>query len=160
MIFLSLGKRNKKQEVFSNSVPIASDEKDHSSRTAALIADRDAELANLLASILSARGFACLVAGDDKDAFTKFSEVRPNIVVIGYTINDRADGMQTAKEILSQRQETKVIVLTDSESTIGEREERSGVELFIRREDSIRKIIDSIFAISDLKKPTCDLIAR
>lgn len=130
------------------------------SRVTVLIAVESPEFAAALSHALSARDFSCIVAEDGRKASSMFFERRPDVVVLSFGITGEEDGIETAKEILLARSKTEVVILTDSNSKVTDKAEQCGVELFIDKRTNFLRIEDSICAVSNLKKSTCNLIAR
>ena len=131
-----------------------------SDRPAILIAVKDKEFATVLSYNLNLRQFNCLVAEDGKRAVSIFFRNRPEIAVLSFGISKKDDGMEAAKEILRLNSRTEVIVLTDSDSKVGDKAERCGVELFVENVTDASKVEDLICAMSSLKKPTCTLVKQ
>ena len=125
-----------------------------------LIADRDNEFVSSLSQQLTTKGFECIPVDSANEAYSRSLEAMPDVVVIGCNITREGDGLQVAKQILSRRSLTEVVVLTDLDSEIGKKTERIGVELFIKRSLGVEKIVSSICGICELKKSSFRLIAK
>lgn len=129
-------------------------------RVTVLIAVESSEFAAALSRALGARNFSCVVAEDGRKASSMFFERRPDVAVLSFGITGREDGIEAAKEILLARSKTEVVILTDSNSKVTNEVEQCGVELFIDKHTNFLRIINSICAVSNLKKSTCNLVAR
>ena len=113
-------------------------------KPAILIAVRDKDFATVLSYKLNLRQFNCLVAEDGKKAFSILLRNRPEIAVLSFGISMRDDGMEIAKKNLRLNSRTEVIVLTDSDSKVGDKAEKCGVELFVDNQTDPSKIEDLI----------------
>ena len=125
-----------------------------------LIADRSPEYALMLSHFLREKKFDCIITYDRKSIFSIFLEKRPKIVVLSFGIEKEKDGLEAAKDILNVSSRTRVVILTDTNSRVSESAERLGVEIFLTKDTDFSKVVNSICAVSDLKKPACDLVAR
>jgi len=125
-----------------------------------LIADRDSNFAISLSQELKSRGNDCILASGVVDAFARSLQVVPNVVVLAYDIARKGDGIELAKQILSQRPLMKIVMLTDIYSRIDKKEERIGIELFTEKSLGIQKIASTICGISELRKTAFRLVAK
>lgn len=125
-----------------------------------VLLDRYPEFANLLSQELEIRGLHCILAGNAKEICSKTLETTPDVVVLSSTISASRDGIEAAKQILSKRPLTEIIVLTDLYSEIEMKDEKIGIELFLDRGLGIKKIADSISQICDMRKSAFHLVAR
>ena len=87
-------------------------------------------------------------------------ELTPDVVVLDSVIERENDGIQIAKRILSRRRLTKIVLLVDMSSKIEKKDERIGIELFVKKGVGVQKISDSICGILELRKSSFDLIAE
>jgi DNA-binding response OmpR family regulator len=129
-------------------------------RVTVLIAVESLEFADALSRALGETDFSCVVADSGKKAFSLFLERRPDVVVLSSDIIEEEDGIEAAREILRASSRTEVVILTDSKSKVTDIAERIGVEIFINKDTSLPRIVNSISAVSNLKKPTCKLVAQ
>lgn len=129
-------------------------------KTTVLVADKNKHFTSMLSHSLRARDFDCVVADSRKSIVSIFAERKPRIVVLSFGIEKEKDGMDAAKDILNISSRTAVIVLTDADSKVGDRIERLGVEIFMPKDSGFSKIVNSICAVSNLRKSSCDLVAR
>jgi DNA-binding response OmpR family regulator len=125
-----------------------------------LIAVESLEFADALSRALGERDFSCIVADSGKKAFSLFLERRPDVVLLSFNIRGKEDGIEAAREILGASSRTKVVILTDSNSKVTDTAEHIGIELFMSKDTSLPRMLNSICAVSNLKKLTCSLIAR
>ncbi len=125
-----------------------------------LIADKSPEFALMLSHLLRKKDFDCTITYDRKSIFSIFLEKRPKIVTLSFGLEKERDGLDAAKDILNISSKTEVVILTDANSRINERAERLGVEIFLAKNAGFSMIVNSICALSNLKKSACDLVAR
>jgi DNA-binding response OmpR family regulator len=104
-----------------------------------------------LALALKLAGCAVIVTGDVRSTISEFSNRHPDIVVLDYG-SASGDSIQVAKQILSIRSATKIIMILGNEGASKEAE-GTGVELFLKRPLSIKRTVDSIIAVSKLSPP-------
>ncbi len=123
-----------------------------------LAADECPQFADQLSNTLDARGLTCFVANDGKEVLSVFLDTLPDVTILSFGIAGKEDGIETAKKILRMRSNAKVVILTDSESKVTEKIERMGVEFFINKNAGFFRIANSICALSNLKKRTCNLV--
>lgn len=125
-----------------------------------LIADRDNSFAISLSHELKARGNDCVLVSDPVEAFARSLQSLPDVIVLSYDIARKGDGLELAKQILSQRPLMKIVMLTDISSKIEKKDERIGVELFTEKTLGVLKIANTICGICELRKSAFRLIAK
>lgn len=124
-----------------------------------LIAEEDSRFAKALSQGLRAKGFKCTITNDKKEAFPLFLVKRPNVTLLSFHEKEKPDGIKVATDILRTSSRAEIVILADSDSKAVQME-GIGVELFVRRDEPVNKIVDSIGAVSNLKRPTCNLVAK
>lgn len=131
--------------------------KDDGRRTV-LVSEDDSAFAKLLLQALNARGFNCTITDDSNELFSLFLVKRPNVVVISLNAQGNAKTIKATSDILRTSSRAEVVVLMDQISDPS-KIEKVGVELFVRKNVVLSKIVNSISAVSNLKKPTLRLVS-
>ena len=98
-----------------------------------------------------------MTASDGRDAVNKFIETRPEVVILACRM-DGGDGLEAAGEILAMKPSYKIIMLTVKGYDIGDAE-RIGIELFIQKPVSTKKLLAAVNALSGIK-PTSRIVSR
>lgn len=124
-----------------------------------LIAGENSDFTKALSKRLVTRGFSCCDTDNEEQVFSLFLLKRPVVTVISFKTKEKNGGIKAATDILKTSSRAEIVVLTDSISKVTEAE-KIGVELFVRRDLGLTKIIDMICVVSNLKKPACKLVSR
>ena len=95
-----------------------------------------------LALALKLAGCAVIVTGDVRSTVSEFSNRHPDVVVLDYG-SASGDSIQVAKQILSVRSATKIIMILGNEGVTREAE-GIGIELFEKKPLSIQRTVDTI----------------
>jgi len=84
-----------------------------------LIVDDEAEIVEFLANFLKRKGVKVFIATTGSDALVIFKKQNPDIVLLDISIPD-IDGLRLLKEMKSESEEAKVIMVTgkDDKNTI------------------------------------------
>jgi two-component system, chemotaxis family, chemotaxis protein CheY len=106
---------------------------------------------------LSQAGFGVSTATDGKEAVTRFLETRPEVVVLDCRMVG-GDGLEAAAEILAMKPSSKIIMLT-ADGSVLEEAERIGVELFLEKPVSLKRLLDAVLTLCEIK-PTSAIISR
>ena len=129
------------------------------SKPCILVADENSAFTGALSKGLVQRGFSCYVTENKSEVFSLFLLKRPVVTVLGFNVRERDDGIRAATDILRTSSRAEIIVLTNSISEVT-KTEKIGVELFVRRDLGLTKIINAVCVVSNLKKPTCKLVSK
>jgi DNA-binding NtrC family response regulator len=125
-----------------------------------IIYDLDKEFVNSLSRDINLRGIDCVIVNSPKEAMAKALERMPEAVILGRDIGKKENGLQIGKAILSHTARTKIVILTDDPTNISKKDEKIGIELFIDLKIDLGKIVNSICALCELRKPVFDFISK
>ena len=126
-------------------------------RISVLVADDEVELLKVYLDCLSSAGFKVCSAKDGREAVTRFIEIRPEVVILDYRMPN-GDGIEAAGEILAMKPSTKIIMLTADETVLDEAE-RIGIEVFLQKPVSLKKLLASVLTLSEIK-PASAIVSR
>lgn len=124
-----------------------------------LVADENSEFTETLSKGLTKRGYSCYVTENKREVLSMFLLKRPVVTVLGLNIQEKEDGIKAASDILRTSSRAEIVVLTDSISEVT-KTEKIGVELFVRKDAGLAKIINAICVASNLRKPSCKLVSK
>jgi DNA-binding NtrC family response regulator len=122
-----------------------------------LVADDDEDLLEIYSRALKDNGFEVLLASTGNDAVSRFIETRPEVIILDYRM-PMGNGLEAAAQILAMKPSAKIIMLT-ADGTVLEEAERIGIELFLEKPISLKRLLESVYTLIKLK-PTSAVVSR
>jgi CheY-like chemotaxis protein len=122
-----------------------------------LVADDDEDLLEICSRALRDNGFEVLLATTGNDAVSRFIESRPEVIILDYRM-PQGNGLEAAAQILAMKPSAKIIMLT-ADGTVLEEAERIGIELFLEKPISLKRLLESVYTLANLK-PTSAVVSR
>ncbi len=122
-----------------------------------LVADDDRELLSLYSRVLRENGFEVLLSTTGNEAVSRFIESRPEVIILDYRM-PQGNGLEAASQILAMKPSAKIIMLT-ADGTVLEEAERIGIELFLEKPISMKRLLESVYTLVKLK-PTSAVVSR
>lgn len=122
-----------------------------------LVADDDRDLLKIYCRALLDNGFDVMLATTGNDAVSRFIESRPEVIILDYRM-PQGNGLEAAGQILAMKPSAKIIMLT-ADGTVLEEAERIGIELFLEKPISLKRLLESVYTLVKLK-PTSALVSR
>jgi DNA-binding NtrC family response regulator len=122
-----------------------------------LVADDDRDLLEIYTRALRDNGFEVLLATTGNDAVSRFIESRPEVIILDYRM-PQGNGLEAAGQILAMKPSAKIIMLT-ADGTVLEEAERIGIELFLEKPISLKRLLESVYTLVKLK-PTSAVVSR
>jgi CheY-like chemotaxis protein len=122
-----------------------------------LVADDDEDLLEIYSRSLRDNGFEVLLATTGNDAVSRFIEARPEVIILDYRM-PQGNGLEAAAQILAMKPSAKIIMLT-ADGTVLEEAERIGIELFLEKPISLKRLLESVYTLVKLK-PTSAVVSR
>jgi len=122
-----------------------------------LVADDDRDLLEIYSRALRDSGFDVLLATSGNDAVSRFIESRPEVIILDYRM-PQGNGIEAAGQILAMKPSAKIIMLT-ADGTVLEEAERIGIELFLEKPISLKRLLESVYTLVKLK-PTSAVVSR
>jgi two-component system response regulator (stage 0 sporulation protein F) len=111
-----------------------------------LVADDDSILSAIYTLILRRANITVITANDGWEAVSKFIDERPEVVILDNKM-PKYTGIEAATKILAIRPSTKIIMLT-SDSKALQDAESVGIDLFLPKPISMKKLLESVIALS------------
>jgi CheY-like chemotaxis protein len=122
-----------------------------------LVADDDRDVLEIISRALRDNGFDVLPATTGNDAVARFIESRPEVIILDYRM-PQGNGLEAAGQILAMKPSAKIIMLT-ADGTVLEEAERIGIELFLEKPISLKRLLESVYTLVKLK-PTSAVVSR
>jgi DNA-binding NtrC family response regulator len=122
-----------------------------------LVADDDEDLLEIYSKALKDNGFEVILASTGNDAVSRFIESRPEVIILDYRM-PQGNGIEAAGQILAMKPSAKIIMLT-ADGTVLEEAERIGIELFLEKPISLKRLLESVYTLVKLK-PTSAVVSR
>jgi DNA-binding NtrC family response regulator len=122
-----------------------------------LVADDDRDLLEIYSRALRDNGFDVLLATTGNDAVSRFIESRPEVIILDYRM-PQGNGLEAAGQILAMKPSAKIIMLT-ADGTVLEEAEHIGIELFLEKPISLKRLLESVYTLVKLK-PTSAVVSR
>ena len=122
-----------------------------------LVADDDEDLLEIYSRALRDNGFEVLLATTGNDAVSRFIEARPEVIILDYRM-PQGNGLEAAAQILAMKPSAKIIMLT-ADGTVLEEAERIGIEIFLEKPISLKRLLESVYTLVKLK-PTSAIVGR
>lgn len=122
-----------------------------------LVADDDEDLLEIYSRALRDNGFEVLLATTGNDAVSRFIEARPEVIILDYRM-PQGNGLEAAAQILAMKPSAKIIMLT-ADGTVLEEAERIGIEIFLEKPISLKRLLESVYTVVKLK-PTSAVVSR
>lgn len=88
---------------------------------------------------------------------SRFIESRPEVIILDYRMPG-GNGLEAAAQILAMKPSAKIIMLT-ADGTVLEEAERIGIELFLEKPISLKRLLESVRTVVKLK-PTSAIVSR
>jgi CheY-like chemotaxis protein len=126
-------------------------------RIQVLVADDDQDLLEIYSRALKDNGFDVLLATTGNEAVSRFIESRPAVIILDYRM-PQGNGLEAASQILAMKPSAKIIMLT-ADGTVLEEAERIGIELFLEKPISLKRLLESVYTVEKLK-PTSAVVSR
>jgi DNA-binding NtrC family response regulator len=122
-----------------------------------LVAEDDEDLLEIYSRALRDNGFEVLLATTGNDAVSRFIEARPEVIILDYRM-PQGNGLEAAAQILAMKPSAKIIMLT-ADGTVLEEAERIGIEIFLEKPISLKRLLESVYTVVKLK-PTSAVVSR
>ncbi|MDH2901083.1 MAG: response regulator [archaeon] len=147
----------REDHAFSKSEPSKRADGENPKSIQVLVADDDEDLLEIYSRALRDNGFEVLLATTGNDAVSRFIEARPEVIILDYRM-PQGNGLEAAAQILAMKPSAKIIMLT-ADGTVLEEAERIGIEIFLEKPISLKRLLESVYTVVKLK-PTSAVVSR
>lgn len=116
--------------------------------TKLLIVDDEEGLTQILKDYFEMKGFSVSVAYTGETAIALLKKEKPEVILLDLLLKGKLDGVDVLKSAKANSPESKVIMLTGSDTVAKEREIKSlGVSRYLHKPVTVNKLSDTISGV-------------